>query len=132
MEPCAVLVVGFRLKFIGSNPILHWLFQRICVISTPIWSGFRGFRTKLWMVDLQDKNYIGIYEWAGDENAHAYAEWLTEILRRLSTTGSVWYEIYRNEDLAEYLKAHKVVRKIQTSQLALGQAAKRRISTVMF
>jgi hypothetical protein len=107
-----VLVVGFRLKLIRSNPFLHWLFQRICITSTPIWSGFRGFRTKLWMVDLQDKNYLGIYEWSGKDNAIAYAEWLTVILRRLSTTGSVWYEVHSNEELAEYLGEREVVREI--------------------
>jgi len=102
----AVLVVGFRLRFIGSNPLFHWMFQRICIISTPIWSGFHGLRTKLWMVDPESKNYLGIYEWAGDQNALAYAEWLTQILRPLSTRGSVWYEVRSNESLANYLEAH--------------------------
>src|SRR5262249_6482623 len=57
-----VLVVGFRLKVIGSNPAAHWLFQRCCILTTPFWSGFRGFRVKLWMVDPVTKNYLGIYD----------------------------------------------------------------------
>ena len=108
-DPSTVLVVGFRLRFLGSNSLLHWLFQRICIISTPIWSGFRGFRTKLWMVDYGSKNYLGIYEWAGEQNALSYAEWLVNILRRLSTERSVWYEIYRNKELDEYLRVNRVV-----------------------
>ena len=104
---CSVLIVGFRLRSIGSNPLLHWIFQRICIISTPIWSGFAGFRTKLWMVDARTKNYLGIYEWAGEKNARAYTEWLCTILIRLSTPGSVWYEIRPNEQLEQYVMAHE-------------------------
>ena len=104
----AVLVVGFRLRFIGSNPLLHWLFQRICIISTPILSGFPGFRTKLWMVDLKSKNYLGIYEWAGKENALFYADWLSNLLRKLSTKGSVWYKLEDKERIDEYLKPRRV------------------------
>jgi hypothetical protein len=107
IEAPVVLVVGFRLRFIGSNRFLHWCFQRICIVSSPIWSGFRGFWVKLWMVDRRAKNYLGIYEWAGEGNSRFYAEWLSELLRHLSTRGSVWYELHRNEELAGYLKAHK-------------------------
>lgn len=80
LEPRAVLVVGFRLRLIGTNPILHWVFQRICILTTPIWSGFQGFRVKLWMVDQWSKNYLGIYEWAGARNAKSYVDWLIGIL----------------------------------------------------
>ena len=109
LETPVILVVGFRLRFLGGNPILHWLFQRICIISTPIWGGFSGFRTKLWMVDPKDKNYLGIYEWAGDGSARNYVEWLTVILRPLSTSGSVWYELYPDLKLDSYLKDHEMV-----------------------
>lgn len=108
IDTFSVLIVGFRLRFLGSNPMLHWLFQRICIISTPIWSGFHGFRTKLWMVDRLTKNYLGIYEWAGDQNALAYVEWLVKILRPLSIAGSVWYEIHQNEELIQYLRSTEI------------------------
>jgi len=102
----AVLVVGFRLKLIGSNPVAHWIFQRVCLLTTPFWSGFRGFRVKLWMVDQGKKNYLGIYQWAGEVEARTYAEALCRVLRALSTTGSVWYDLEPNQELDHYLALH--------------------------
>ena len=106
-DPCVVLVVGFRLRVIGSNPSLHWLFQRVCLMTTPFWSGFRGFRVKLWMVDLDTKNYLGIYEWAGEANALSYVEALVRVLRPLSTKDSVWYELYPGQELALFLSVRQ-------------------------
>lgn len=108
MEPCAVLVVGFRLRLIGTNPVLHWVFQRICILTTPIWSGFPGFRAKLWMVDQGSKNYLGIYEWAGTRNARSYVDWLVGVLLPLSTKGSVWYEVVPGERLEDYLAPRRL------------------------
>ncbi|HZW57490.1 MAG TPA: hypothetical protein VFF30_14475 [Nitrososphaerales archaeon] len=105
--PSAVLVVGFRLRWINSNGLLHRIFRRICIISTPIWSGFPGYRVKLWMVDYGTQDYLGIYEWAGEENALVYVEWLTRLLRSLSAKSSVWYEIYPNEKIGSYLEKHR-------------------------
>lgn len=102
-----VLIVGFHLRLIRSNRLLHWIFRQICIISTPIWSGFPGFRVKLWLIDPKTKNYLGIYEWAGKENARVYAEWLIRLLRPLSTHGSVWHELHPNEDLTSHLDAHQ-------------------------
>lgn len=107
-DPSAVLVVGFRLRWIGSNRVLHKIFRHICIASTPIWSGFPGYRVKLWMVDYATENYLGIYEWAGKKNASAYAEWLTRLLRSLSTKGSVWYEVYPGRNIDSYLEQHNV------------------------
>ena len=90
-----VLVVGFRLRVLRSISFLHWLFQRACILTTPFWSGFRGFRVKLWMVDPQTKNYLGIYDWAGAENAQTYIDALVQVLQPLSTPGSVWYDLFR-------------------------------------
>ena len=101
----AVLVVGFRLKMIGSIPLAHWLFQRVCLLTTPFWSGFRGFRVKLWMVDRESKNYLGIYQWAGEVNARTYAEALCRVLRALSTRDSVWYDLEPEQALDPYLAA---------------------------
>jgi hypothetical protein len=105
MESSGVLVVGFRLRIIGSNRICHWLFQRLCLLTTPFWSGFPGFRIKLWMVDPETKNYLGIYEWAGEDHARTYVETLMKILRPLSTPGSVWYERYPGQALGPFLNA---------------------------
>lgn len=69
-----VLVIGFRLKLIKSNPVFHRLFQHICILTTPFWSGLPGLKTKLWMVDPSTKNYLGIYDWRGKLQARNYIE----------------------------------------------------------
>jgi len=101
-ESRVVLVVGFRLRVIGSNPLLHRLFQRVCILTTPFWSGFRGFHVKLWMVG-QSRDYLGIYEWVGQANAQAYLDTLIPVLRALSTSGSVWHELHADLNLDVYL-----------------------------
>lgn len=102
-ESPVVLVIGFRLKIIGSHPSWHWLFQRCCIITTPFWSGFLGFQTKLWMVDPGSKNYLGIYQWFGERNAHRYIDFLLPVLRFFSVKKSVWYRFYPEMKLEEYL-----------------------------
>ena len=91
-EERAVLVVGFRLKLLRNNRALHWLFQRGCMLTTPFWSGLRGFKVKLWMVDPKTKNYLGIYDWHGLENAQQYIEALTRVLKPLSVENTVWHK----------------------------------------
>lgn len=103
-----VLVVGFRLRFLHSFRAAHWLFQRLCLMTTPFWSGFPGFRVKLWMVDPVTKNYLGIYDWDGESNAQTYVEALERVLRYVSTPGSVWHELHANQELEPFLHAREV------------------------
>ena len=98
-----VLVIGFRLKFIRSIPLLHWLFQRICILTTPFWSGMEGFRVKLWMVSPDTKNYLGIYDWQTGRRAQDYLDYLLPILRFFSVKGTVWAEKYEGVNLESYL-----------------------------
>lgn len=102
-----VLIVGFRLKIIGANRFLHWLFQRCCILTTPFWSGFHGFRIKLWMVESQTKDYLGIYDWASKDAAQVYADTLIKILEPLSVKNSVWYQILPDKTFAHYLAKTK-------------------------
>ena len=100
-----VLVVGFRLRVIGKSALAHRLFQRCCILTTPFWSGFAGFRVKLWMVDPETDDYLGIYEWCGREQAQLYVDALVRVLRPLSTPRSVWYEI-REQPFERFLSDH--------------------------
>ena len=102
-----VLVVGFRLKVLRSSPFFHWLFERLCILTTPFWSGFRGFMIKLWMVNTKTKDYLGIYKWSGKENARIYVENLSKVLHLVSTYGSVWYEIVTSTEFEKYLTRRK-------------------------
>ena len=107
-DNCVVLVVGFRLRGIKAWPLPHWLFQRVCLLTTPFWSGFPGFRVKLWMVDPTTKAYLGIYDWAGADRARTYVTALTRVLRPLSTPGSVFARLYPDQALEPFLDARAV------------------------
>lgn len=99
-----VIVVGFRLKAIGRSSVLHYLFQRVCLITTPFWSGLQGFHVKLWMVDSETKNYAGIYQWRGREKALDYLNALVPVLGFFSEVGSVWYLLYDDVELEKFLE----------------------------
>lgn len=89
----AVLVVQFRLRLICTNRLAHALFWRECLLHTPLFAGFPGFRTKLWLSDLQTGVYRGVYEWDGADRAVAYAETLARLLRLVSQRGYVRYHV---------------------------------------
>jgi hypothetical protein len=88
----AVLVVQFRLWAL-SGPLLHAFFRRECVLHTPLFAGFPGFRSKLWASDTTTGVYRGLYEWDGADLAASYAATLARLLRPFSTRGSVRYQV---------------------------------------
>jgi hypothetical protein len=102
-EQEAVLVVGFKLKVINESEQPHQVFQRVCVLTTPFWSGFEGFGTKLWMVSHENKSYLGVYRWFGKDKAQVYVDALIKILRPLSVSGSVWYSLYPRTNMEDFL-----------------------------
>lgn len=98
-----VIEVGFRLRLIGSARAPHWLFQRLCILTTPFWSGLEGFGTKLWMVDPDTCSYAGIYQWGAPTAARAYLDVLLPVLRALSIEGSMFSELHPDVELANFL-----------------------------
>lgn len=106
-DKAVTLVVGFRLKLIRSNRLMHWFFQRVCILTTPFWSGFKGFKVKLWMLDKDSKDYLGIYDWRGRQNAITYADALIRVLHAVSVGGSVWYDVYE-QPFENYLAKNKL------------------------
>lgn len=99
----SVIEVCFRLRFAGRSPVAHRLFQRACILTTPFWSGFEGFATKLWMVEPDTRAYAGIYQWGEPATAEAYLAVLLPVLRFVSVPGSVAYELHPDTRLAEFL-----------------------------
>jgi hypothetical protein len=100
----AVIEVAFRLKLIGSGRAPHRLFQRLCILTTPFWSGFDGFAEKLWMVEPARRGYAGIYGWAGVEAAQRYLDALLPVLRAVSVSGSVAYQLHPDTELEDFLR----------------------------
>jgi hypothetical protein len=88
-----VLVVRFSLRMVGTSPWWHAAFRRECVLHTPLFAGFPGFRSKLWLTDLQTGVYRGMYEWDGAGLAADYAETLARLLRIVSVRRSVRHHI---------------------------------------
>jgi hypothetical protein len=103
----AVIEVAFRLKLIGSKRAPHRLFQRLCILTTPFWSGFDGFAEKLWMVEPERRGYAGIYEWAGVEAARRYLDVLLPVLRAVSVSGSVAYQLHPDTELEDFLRERR-------------------------
>jgi hypothetical protein len=69
-DPC-VLVVGFRLRAVRGWG--HAAFRAESLLNTPLFAGFPGLVSKLWLADDQRGRYRGLYEWDGPARAEAYA-----------------------------------------------------------
>lgn len=103
-EP-VLLVVRFRLRLLGTNRAAHALFRMESILNTPLFAGFAGFRSKLWATDRRTGYYRGVYEWDGAGPATSYAETLCGLLRVLSESGSVRYQIVPALRRDDYLGA---------------------------
>jgi hypothetical protein len=99
-----VLVVQFRLRVVGRSRLLHALFRRECILHTPLFAGFPGFRSKLWISDTDTGVYRGLYEWDGAGRAVHYADQLVRLLALFSTRGSVRYHVVPGLRREEFLR----------------------------
>lgn len=99
----ALIVIKFRLAFLGDLAPLHAAFRRECLIHTPLFAGFRGFRSKLWLEDRRTRIYRGIYEWDGAEEAAAYAARMVGLLAPFANRGTAQAHIVPGLTLSDYL-----------------------------
>jgi hypothetical protein len=84
-----VLLVEFRLRFVRGWG--HTLFRWESLLNTPLFVGFPGFVSKLWLADDEHGVYRGIYEWDGPARAAFYARCLWRILELGCVPGSIQY-----------------------------------------
>ena len=89
-DPC-VLVVEFRLRLVRGWG--HALFRWESLLNTPLFAGFPGFVSKLWMTCDERGRYRGVYEWDGPQQAADYARALWRVLALVSVRGSVQYHV---------------------------------------
>ena len=61
-EP-VVLVVAFRLRWVRGRG--HALFRAESLLNTPLFVGFPGFVSKLWVAHDEGHVYRGVYQWNG-------------------------------------------------------------------
>jgi hypothetical protein len=89
-DPC-VLVVGFRLRAVRGWG--HAAFRAESLLNTPLFAGFPGLVSKLWLAGDQRGRYRGLYEWDGPARAEAYARALWRVLALVSVPGSIHYVV---------------------------------------
>jgi hypothetical protein len=101
-DPC-VLVVSFRLR--GVRGWGHAAFRAESILNTPLFVGFPGFVSKLWMAHDDHGTYRGLYEWDGPKAAEDYARALWRVLELVSEQGSIDFRVVpgvrRDEVLAD-------------------------------
>jgi hypothetical protein len=98
-DPC-LLVVEFRLRGVRGRG--HVLFRWESLLNTPLFAGFPGFVSKLWVAHDAHGVYRGVYQWDGPERAEAYARALWRVLALVSAAGSIHYRVVpgvRRDDL---------------------------------
>jgi hypothetical protein len=99
VEPCA-LVVTFRLRRVRGRG--HVLFRWESLLNTPLFVGFPGFVSKLWLAHDVHGVYRGLYDWDGVAAAEHYARSLRWVLALVSVPGSVHHRVLpgvRRDDL---------------------------------
>ena len=89
-EPC-VLFVAFRLRFVRGWG--HALFRAESLLNTPLFVGFPGFISKLWLAHDEYGTYRGVYQWDGPDRAEHYARSLWRLLALVSVPGSIHYQV---------------------------------------
>ncbi|MEY7980629.1 hypothetical protein AB8O53_30435, partial [Streptomyces pilosus] len=89
-DPCT-LVVTFRLRLVRGSG--HALFRRESLLNTPLFVGFPGFTSKLWLAHDEHGRYRGVYEWNGAGRAEHYARSLWRVLALVGVPGSIRYAV---------------------------------------
>jgi hypothetical protein len=89
-DPC-VLLVEFRLRLVRGWG--HTLFRWESEFNTPLFVGYPGFVSKLWLTHDERGAYRGVYEWDGPERAEYYARCLWRVLALGCMPSSIQYRV---------------------------------------
>ena len=87
----AVLIVCFRLRWIRGWG--HRAFRAESLLNTPLFVGFPGFVSKLWLANDEHGVYRGVYQWNDASLADGYARALWRVLALVCTPGSIHYVV---------------------------------------
>jgi hypothetical protein len=102
-----VLMVAFRLRAVGGWG--HVAFRWESILNTPLFVGFPGFASKLWLAHDQNGIYRGFYEWDGPQLAENYARALWRVLELVSVRGSIRYAVLRGLRCDDVLRDPRVL-----------------------
>ena len=89
-DPC-VLLVTFRLRLVRGW--WHAAFRAESLLNTPLFVGYPGFVSKLWLAHDNNGAYRGVYQWDGAGSAERYARSLWRVLALVSVPGSIHYRV---------------------------------------
>lgn len=90
-DPC-FLVVAFRLRLLRGRA--HAWFRAESILNTPLFVGFPGFASKLWLAHDGHGIYRGLYEWDGADRAEQYARSLWRVLELGCEEGSIDFRVF--------------------------------------
>lgn len=107
LEP-SVLVVSFRLCAVRGRA--HRAFEVESLLNTPLFVGFPGFTSKLWLAHDENDVYRGVYEWDGPAAAEHYARSLWRVLALVSCRGSIDFRVLPDLRRDVYLTDPSAVR----------------------
>jgi len=62
-------------------------------LNTPLFVGFPGLVSKLWVDRDKQERYRGVYEWDGPAGAQFYARSLWRILELVCPPGAIHYRV---------------------------------------
>ena len=94
------LAVASRLRWVRGQG--HRVFELESQLNTPLFVGFPGFRSKLWLAHDETGRYRGLYEWDGPDAAEHYARSVGRVLALVSEPRSSDYRVLpglRRDDL---------------------------------
>lgn len=86
-----VLLVSFRLRWVRGWG--HALFRAESLLNTPLFVGFPGFVSKLWLANDENGVYRGFYQWNHAHLADSYVRALWWVLSLVSVSGSIHYVV---------------------------------------
>ncbi|MEE2030904.1 hypothetical protein [Rhodococcus chondri] len=100
----AVLVVTFTLRGIHGR-LGHALFRAESLLNTPLFAGFPGFISKLWLAADEQGRYRGFYQWDGAQAADDYVRALWWPLALVSHRKSIRYRVLPGRRRDDVLRA---------------------------
>ena len=113
-DPC-VLVVEFRLRAVRGRG--HAAFRWESLLNTPLFVGFPGFVSKLWLANDESGRYRGLYEWDGPQRADRYARALWRVLALVSVPRSIHYMVLPGLRRDEFLANPAVLARLPDGDL---------------
>jgi hypothetical protein len=79
------------------------------LIPIPLIGGFPGFHEKIWMVNEESGEWLGLYEWQSEKLAETYEKsFVLRLMTRRAVESSVSMQIVPYTSISDYLREREV------------------------